>query len=193
MIENAEHLRGSTTLKGDADARGAVERLGEEVVDQAERVRDVLDRAEFGEFSVLSALLFYRNGWQTHAIRRIRADHGEAFSAEEEATLERLDDLLHEFQIARQYVQTLYLQKELASLSRLLLYVGVPSLLFLSLVMLVYRPGGGVTIESAWLLPGFVVAMAAGFAPLSILFSYVLRASSLPSRMPLVSPFITDG
>ena len=85
------------------------------------------------------------------------------------------------------------MQKELAELSRLLLYVGIPSLVATSSVMLVYTVGPGVTIGAGEMTIFFGAVSAAAFVPIALLLSYVIRVSTIVSRMPLLSPFVTDG
>ena len=85
------------------------------------------------------------------------------------------------------------MQKELAELSRLLLYFGIPSLLFAGFTMLLYTPGRGTTLGVRYFNVVFSTAGTLAFLPLSIMFVYVIRISTIMSRMPLLSPFINDG
>lgn len=136
---------------------------------------------------------FYRIAWQIHMTERIRSQYGDALSASAAELLDDIEELLRAFNLARQYIQTLYMQKELAELSRLLLYFGIPSLLLIGFTMLLYTPGRGTTLGVWHFEVVFSIAGSVAFLPLLILFAYVIRVSTIVSRMPLISPFINDG
>ena len=191
--ERANSLREAVDGTDDPRLRAEAERYGDAVTEETERVDSTLDESQLGDFDVLVSMLFYRSAWQLNATRRIRSEYVSALPESAVETLDELEQLLHAFNVSRQYIQTLYMQKELAELSRLLLYVGVPSLVLTGSAMLIYTVGPGVTIDagSLGLLMSGVVAIA--FAPIAILLSYVIRVSTIVSRMPLLSPFVTDG
>ncbi len=187
-----------TELRDDVDAGEprlveSVESLSTAVSADAKEADDALSDSEVGNFRVLTTLLFFRIAWQLHTLRRIRTEFDESLDESTVATVEELERLLQDLNIARQYLQTLYMQKELGQLSRLLLYVGIPSLIVSGLGMLVYRPGAGVTVPRPLLVPTYSVVAAVGFLPLAILLSYMVRISTIVSRMPLLNPFLTDG
>lgn len=170
-----------------------VDGLAARVAEDAAETDAVLEGAKLGTFDVLTTLLFFRIAWQLHAVRRVRAEYEADLSDRAADVVREIERLLQDLNVARQYLQTLYLQNELGRLSRLLLYVGIPSLVAAALGMLIYRPGSGVTVGSDRLVPVFSAAVTAGFVPLAILLSYVVRISTIVSRMPLLNPFLTDG
>lgn len=170
-----------------------VERFASAVGEQAADLDADLDDGEFGEFDLLISMLFYRIAWQHHATQRLQAEHTESLSDEAIEHLQKIEKLLEHFNTARQYVQTLYMQKELAQLSRLLLYVSFPTLLVISFTMLLYTRGSSVTVDPKLLLPLVSLAITMAFFPLAILLAYMLRISTIVSRMPLLSPFVYDG
>lgn len=171
----------------------SVETLSRDVSTDAAETDAALADAEVGHFRVLTTLLFFRIAWQLHATRRIRTEFEADLDDATATAVEELERLLQDLNIARQYLQTLYMQKELGELSRLLLYVGIPSLILTGLGMLVYRPETGVTVPRPLFVPVYSVVAAAGFLPMALLLSYMVRISTIVSRMPLLNPFLTDG
>ncbi|WP_254545776.1 hypothetical protein [Halomarina pelagica] len=193
ISDRAAEVRSGASEAGTERTRRDVERYATSIVELTAVLDEALSRAEFGDFDVLVQMLFYRSARQIHGARRLRLRYADALPRESIETLETLERLLRHFNIARQYIQTLYMQQELATLSRLLLYVGIPSLVVTALGMLVYTSGGGLTIGERNAVVVFSLVMTVGFVPISLLLSYVIRVSTVVSRMPLLNPFITDG
>ncbi|MFC4550237.1 MULTISPECIES: hypothetical protein [Halorussus] len=171
------------------DAREYAEAVTEDVA----MVDTVLAEEKFGTFRPLVTMLYYRTAWQLHGAKRIQYEHGGALPDRAAAAVDDLGDLLQTYNVAREYLQTVYLQDQLAKLSRFLLYVGVPTLLAIGLVMLVYTRGGGVTVPPDALPMVISVTATLAFAPLTIVLAYVIRVPTIVSRMPMLNPFITDG
>ncbi|WP_435176303.1 hypothetical protein [Halorussus sp. AFM4] len=177
----------------DRALRRELAQFARSVDEETESVDAALAESQMGDFDVLVAMLFYRSAWQLNATRRLRNQYAATLSDETVRALDDIEELLRGFNIARQYIQTLYMQKELAELSRLLLYVGVPSLAVTSAAMLVYTVGQGVTVAAGAMPVLYGAVGAVAFAPIALLLSYVIRVSTIVSRMPLLSPFVTDG
>lgn len=193
IADRATAVEESTRRTDDRDLRREAERFAAAVTDETDDLDAALAESRMGDFDVLVAMLFYRSAWQLNATRRLRNQYAATLPDAAVRGLDDLEELLRGFNIARQYIQTLYMQKELAELSRLLLYVGVPSLAVTSAAMLVYTVGPGVTVAANWMPVVFSAVSAAAFAPIALLLSYVIRVSTIVSRMPLLSPFLTDG
>jgi hypothetical protein len=179
--------------RGDPTVARELERYASEVAEDAESMRRLLERTTFGTSEWITTVLRYRTAWQIHGAIRLRRTYRARLTEEQAETLDRLQAGLRQFGVARQYTQTLQMQYELAELSRVLLYIGVPSLVAPSLLMLTYRPNGEPIFDGAILLGLYALAIAVSFAPLATLLAYVTRISSIVSRLPLVNPFITDG
>lgn len=120
--------------------------------------------------------------------RTFRTDRADAFA--DTAPLDDLIELLESLAIARQTFKTLYVQHELAVLSRLLLYVGFPTLVGGGLLVISY-PTLVETVGSRF----FLLAVAAGgvtlvFLPFVVLLSYSLRISTIAARTADFGPFV---
>ncbi|RBI61167.1 hypothetical protein DMJ13_15715 [halophilic archaeon] len=191
--ERARTVRRASAEVTDPELQSDVEDYVEAVTGETETLDTVLANSKFGSFRPLVSMLFYRSAWQIHSTNRIQYEHLDSLPDFALDALDDLEDLLRTFNVARQYLQTIYLQDQLAKLSRFLLYVGVPSLLATGLAMLVYTRGTGVTVAADALPIVISVAATLAFTPLAILLAYVIRVSTIVSRMPFINPFITDG
>lgn len=193
LNDRAVRLGEMTGEVSDGQAADEIERFASAVRDQTAALDDDLADTAFGEFDLLVALLFYRIAWQLHSTRRLREEYREVLPAAAVEALDEMQTLLRQLNISRQYLQTLYLQRELARLSRLLLYVGIPALLVSTVTMLAYPSNPGTVGNPALAQFAVALASAVAFLPIAILLSYVVRISTIVSRMAVLSPFISNG
>lgn len=117
------------------------------------------------------------------------SDHGDRLSEEAEGTLDDVGRLLEAVAVTRQYFKTIVIQQELAQLSRLIIFTGLPALLVALYVPLVYRTGP-TSVLNPELLPAVVGgAIAVVVAPLVVLLVYVLRIATIMRYTVSVGPF----
>ena len=179
----------SDALDDDADpeVREDVERFASALVEEGRPVIEALDDAQFGTFDALSAVLGHHQGGHLHTARVLRLRRADAF--DDVGPLDDLIELLEALAVARQTFKTLYVQHELAVLSRLLLYVGFPTLV-----------GGGLLVvgypQLAEVLPLSVLVVVAAasvtlvFLPFIVLLSYALRIATIAARTADFGPFV---
>ncbi|MFC6768730.1 hypothetical protein [Natrinema soli] len=187
-VDRARQLPDALANDADPDRRAELERFIAALESDGETVSDALEDAEFGTFEALSAVLGHHQGNYYHAARTFRDEWDDAF--DETESLEELIELLGFLAIARQTFKTLYVQHELAVLSRMLLYVGFPTLVGGGLLMLSYSRVAE-AISSPWLL----LPIAAGgvvlvFLPFMVLLSYTLRIATIAARTADFGPFV---
>lgn len=191
--DHAVEIRDRATEIDDPELGETTVEYAETVATEADRLDAVLSEAQFASFPGLSAMLFFPSAWAVHVARQLRTELVDSSLDFDHGQFDTLEDVLRLFNVTRQYTKTLYMQEEVARLSRQLLYVGIVALVAPALVMLVYGDAAGTTVESAALPPVFLLATLASFAPLALLVAYVVRVSTVVSHMPLVGSFITDG
>ncbi|WP_339104147.1 hypothetical protein [Haloterrigena salinisoli] len=107
--------------------------------------------------------------------------------------LEELRELFVTADATRQYFTTIYLQRELARLSRLITYSGTAAILLSSLVIMIYASGYPPVAFEGWLLVLVSLALAVAFSPLAVLFAYVVRISAILRRTSAPGPFTPPG
>ncbi|WP_224338174.1 hypothetical protein [Haloprofundus halobius] len=190
VIAQTEKLQMDINQINDPDRAENVSDFINAVTTEGELVSESLVDADFGTFDALSALLGHFNGGHLYAARRIRTHYADGFSSDVLETLDILIELLGHLAIARQTFKTLYMQYELAHLSKLLLIVGFPTLLGGGIFMMTYP----IIIETAValnrlvLIVSFVVTFV--FLPFIVLLVYTLRIASIASRTADFGPFV---
>jgi len=92
--------------------------------------------------------------------------------------------------MARQYFKSLYLQEELSSLSRVLLYAGFPAEVALVLALLGFTAAEGTALThySNVLMP---VVVGIAFLPLALLLAFIVRIATVTERTAATIPFTT--
>ncbi|MFC4451503.1 hypothetical protein [Halorussus aquaticus] len=172
------------------ETRSEVDEVVKSMTDHAERVLDLLDDSSADTFDVLSVTLTTNYAEEIHRIRRIRADHGDDLPESVTDALDTLVDHLQKVDVARQYFKSLYLQEELSSLSRVLLYAGLPAELVSVVVLLglTARQGTGITPYAHLLLP---ITVTLAFLPLALLLSFIVRTATVTERTAATIPFTT--
>lgn len=150
-----------------------------------------LESSEAGTFEVLSVTLMTNYAQQINGVRRIKANYHDDLSDETTSALDGLLERLEDIDVARQYFKSVYLQDELSSLSRVLLYAGVPAEVISVAVLFAITGGGTPPLK----LANVVIPAAAvvGLLPLSLLFAFILRTATVTQRTAATLPFTTPG
>lgn len=98
-----------------------------------------LDQVEYRLFETLIILLDYNNSWQFYQVRRLQAIDDDILSETATEQLMALEELFLDLDSARDYLKTLWVQRELAELSRMILYTGIPAILLATAGIFAYR------------------------------------------------------
>ena len=188
--DRAETLRSAAERVDDPHLATLLEEFADAVGDEGTIVSESLEGADFGTFETLSAVLGHFNGAHLYAARTIRTHYADDLPADAVETLDFLVELLGHVAIARQTFKTLYMQYELAHLSKLLLVVGFPTLLGGGIFMMTY----GSIIEAVGDPTALVFVVSAVvtvvFLPFIVLLVYTFRIASIASRTADFGPFV---
>lgn len=195
LLENvrdeAQKLGGLSAGRTPPDAHEEIDRFVTELTDHVDALDETLRSGDPDVFRVLSVTLTTNYARRIHRIRRIRREHGEAFSEALDDSVDRLVEAFRELDVARQYFKSIYLQTELSFLSRLLFYAGVPAEIAAGAALYTLTAGSGTAVPPAY-APAFLVSMSVvGFLPLGFLCSYVLRITVVTERTAAILPFTT--
>lgn len=197
LHENAEAetetLAEATLEVADGDVRRRLRTLVESLAADARTVNRTLDGKINSVYAVISATLTTNHADQLQEIAEIR-DEAESLPEDLRESLGTVESYLLQIDVARKYFRTVYVQKELAFLSRLLLYVGVPAVVLVGLALVFYNAAGAVAVavSPTVLFGAAMVAFAVGFAPVAILFAFVLRLAWVAQQMTTVTPFASE-
>ncbi len=174
------------------EVRDALTAYTDELITNTRRISTELEDAQFGSFDVIWAVLGFNYSWQIYRLRQFEETHAGELGAETEREIEELSTALRLFAPAREHFKTLYFQWKLIDLSRVLLYISIPSLVVMALFVLFVdqttMPGETAGVDNlVWLTSaGFAV----GVAPFVVFIVYVLRIVTVAKQTLAMGPMI---
>lgn len=167
--------------------------LTESIANNARKVTEQFEGAQFGTFEVVSASLNFNYSWKIYQARRLKNEHEDSFSQEVLSAFDELIEVMTLFGPAREHFKTLYFEWELIDLSRGMVYLAVPAL-FVSIGSLMYlgTPNliQGVFLGIAnvtWIVSA---AVTVSVSPFVLLLSYILRIVTVAKLTLAMGPFI---
>ncbi|MFP9191011.1 hypothetical protein [Natronosalvus vescus] len=165
-----------------SELAAAIETHVEHTTDLDAEAVSTLEDTSFGSFTVIEVIIRYNDSWQLQVLRRLRENHGDEFSDRDVERLELLEALLGDIHVSRQYFKTVYMQQELADLSKILLYVGFPTLLGGAFVVVGYDNLLALDFHPAvyWII--VTVTIPALFSPFAVLLFYAIRIATIARR-----------
>jgi len=171
-------------------ARGELDTLVSGLRIHADYVVDLLGRPESGLKHALFTSLTADYESYVHRTWYLRTEHADEFTDRVADPLDRLTETLKHIEVASRMFRTVFIESEVAELSRYLLYVGLPVQLAAVVVMLLYTVPGSEPPLTPGLLSVIVPAvLTAGFVPFLVLTSYVVRLTVVARRTADVFPF----
>ena len=198
-----------TLLSSVSDAAGTVQRrsgrsqvddrltdeirvITESVIDEAERANDELAKHDPNMLQTLLVMLSYDNSRQFAEVRRLRTRSPDR-DAETTEELQQITELFVEIDAARQFLKTVVVERQLASLSRLLIYTGIPAVTIAALGIFTYRDVAGLTVPHVLLLGVAATIILTTLVPLTILGAYILRVATIARRTAAYGPFVPES
>lgn len=186
-------LRERTGDHPDESVRERVLAYADEVVENAERLDRFLERADFGTFRALSAATTYDDPRQKYEARYLRNRYGDSLPPAARESLEEVFEILKLFGTAREYLKTIYMQRELTRLSQLTVVAGLVGVVAAGFLALLYGRPGDPTVP-ATVLPYIASALVAVTTfPACLLGAYILRTATVTRRTAVVGPVLTDS
>lgn len=176
----------------DEGSREAFETFVDEANGALEQTNDLFD-SETGSFAVALFRPAYDPTQVIERARRLQAREA-AFSEQTTEQVEAIVDALQYFATAREYFKTVYYKREFSYLSRDLIYTGLPSILFISYVLLAVDAESfvGTTLGINNLVLFIGVAYAVALTPFIVLTAYVLRTAVISEETTASGGFIID-
>jgi len=170
-------------------AREELEALVADLRDHTDYVVDLLGRPESGLKHALFTSLTADYEYTVHRTWYLRTEHADEFTDRVADPLDRLTETLKHIEVASRMFRTVFIESEVAELSRYLLYVGLPVQLAAVVAMLLYTVPGSAPLTPRLLSVLVPVVLTAGFAPFLVLTSYVVRLTVVARRTADVFPF----
>lgn len=190
--DKAERLSDVIASSDNDELREDVKQFTDNLVTNAELVNDQLRDVWFGNFAIMQAALDYNYSWHIYELRRIRKNHADALTDEQQTVLDELSAVLGFFASTREHIKSLYFEADLVNLSRQILYIGLPALaiaagmgFFADAGMV---PGMTLGIDNVtWVVSGAFTITA---LPLLLLAAYIFRLTTLAKRTISIGPSI---
>ncbi|GAA0655080.1 hypothetical protein [Salarchaeum japonicum] len=188
----AEALRDAVAGSDSDDLREEVDEFTDSLTGNADAVRDQLEGAQFGEFSVLHAALDFNYGWKIFQVERLQNEYADDVTDDADRLLDDLHTALSMFGPAREHIKTLYFQWALIDLSQLILYVSVPALVVTGGMLGFFGtgpvPGTTLGVQNVLLL--VAAAFTVSVFPFLLLVSYIARIATIAKRTLAIGPLI---
>ena len=191
---NVQELSNSIS-NGNTALNSQAEMIKNDIVNQVGDGEDRLEKA-VGISEVMFAGIQYDCSRQIYAIRQLQVEHEETLTKSQREKIDELLTTLKYFTIGREYFKTLYFKRELATLSRGLLLISFPSIVYLVYAILSLR-AGLVPEFSIFGIPSIIwfvgFTCIVGIVPYTLFSVYVLRTATIAIRTLAAGPFILDS
>ena len=186
VIDTAEALR-SERRGNDEPAEYA-----DRVLREAERTREALSAAS-GMLEPLLVVLEYDDSAQYYETRKLFSEAETDASTDTAGNLDEIAELFAEIDAARQYLKTVVIERQLAELSRLLIYTAIPAVAVAALGIFTYRDVAGVDLSHPALVVVAGGLLTASLVPLAVPSAYILRVATIARQTAAFGPFVYDA
>ena len=175
------------------EVRTDVDRFVDSLVEQADLATETIESEEYGSFDTLLTMMELDYSDDIRTVRTLRRDHGEDLPADAAEGLGEILEVLEDVGVARNYFKTLYMQRELADLSKKLLYTGVPAIAAALVSVWIYGQNVGPMLNTPFLEVAIFLLTAIAFLPITVLFAYVLRIATVTRDTASTLPFNVEN
>jgi len=187
-----KQLEDATAHVDDDDFRADIDEFTTRLTAHTDRVVDLLRKPDIGVFGVLAATLSTNYAHELNEARRIKARYEDQLSDSAVDSLNNIAHRVKDIDVARQYFKTMYMQEELSYFSRLLLYVGIPAeFITVAALIAVSKSGSALAGLPVTLTVVAPIVITIAFAPLVVLFSFMIRVATVAHNTISTAQFTT--
>ena len=159
------------------------------LLDHCEQVVDRLDPVDERLFNVIMSILDTNYADYIQESHRLQAKYDDESYERLTAALDRLTTDLVAINVARQYFTTMFIKEELARVSRLLLYVGIPAVAVPIAMLIRLTTYTGAMFPQLDLVVLTVLTVITGLLPLALLTSFMFRIGRVAQQVAAITPF----
>jgi HAMP domain-containing protein len=191
LSERAQQLGETAAEYDDDQLADEIDQYATDVTDQTNHIYEQMEDSK-GTFAVLLTILDYNNSGHIYTARRLRTAYADVHTETTKTTLDEIRELYKQINTTRQYFKTVYLQRELSELSRMIVYTGIIAVIVASVMVLTFRKPLPAQLPPTLyyiLMAGALVAIQ---SPLAVLFSYAVRAATISRKTAAFGPFIPE-
>lgn len=183
LADAVDRLDGAVETVDDTDVRHEAEGIVHTLDAEVRTMLGLLEERDVALFTALATILRYNFAAEYNGCRRLQRAQAGDQRKEFVGALAMIQQRIEDLEVARHYVKTIYVQIELAKLSRLLLYVGVVALSTAAIALT------AVAADPTIHPMAVRVAITLGFVPFAVLFAYILRVATVAQRTSTFVPF----
>lgn len=192
ILDAAKTLQHGPDRPKDSQLTDDIQSVARSIVEQADQVNNELAANGTSMLQTFLVMLNYENSYQFYEIRRLQkelSDH----DVETPDELQQLNELFVEIDAARQFLKTVVVERQLARLSRLLIYTGIPAVTIAVIGIFTYRDIAGLTVPHSLLVVIAGTIIVTTLIPLVILGAYILRVATIARHTAAYGPFIPES
>ena len=190
-----EHLLqlDETTIDGDdSEYQKQLTQFTDSLESEIGPISDALEGQQFGHVELFGVAIHLDTTRHIHRIQQLRGTYEQELSDAQLLALDELLTTLKQFDVAREYFRTRYLQTQFIQFSRSMLYIGLPAFLVAHYSIGIIGPDvlTGTTFavrNLLWFESGTFTITA---LPVLIIISYVARIISLAETSIFIGPFV---
>lgn len=187
--QRAQRLRGLSVNEVGEDVASELDDVVTDLTRKVDRVDGLLQEGDESTFTVLSTTLTTNYAREIMRLRRIELQQSDRLPPEMNDGIREVCRELRHIDVARQYFKTIYLQQELAAVSRTLFYVGLPAVVLVGTTLFLFTGASGPAVPRS-VVPLLVpAAITVGLLPLVVLFAFILRVATVTRRTAAILPF----
>lgn len=176
----------------EAELRRDVESLVAGLEDHSEYMVELVEERDNGSKHALFSTLEMDYSRYVFDIYQLRSEYNDTLPESMIDILNRLEQHIKQTDVARQYFKTIFIQSELASLSRLLLYIGIPVQIGIVILLLRFTATNPPAMSQPALSVAILVVVTSGFVPFILLTTYIIRLATVVQRTAAILPFTTN-
>lgn len=195
LVDLSERLEDVVSTRESDEARDRIAEFARVARDNTRLVQHRLESGDESPVDILSAGLEYNYSDELRTGRQLTSLYGGTLDDEEREALEEYVDALKQFAIAHEYYKSLFFMREFAKLSKTLLYVALPVIVFNSYILLALSAEQFVEFDVggiSGLLLSMMAAYAVSLAPYVVLTTFVLRSATVAARSMAAGTFVMD-
>lgn len=184
----------ATTDNNNTELRQQVANCAQGIREEIQPVNDALKTRQFNDIELFGAAIHYDTTRDIHRVRRLRRRYEQDLSDAQMLALEDLLTALKQYDVAREYFRTRYLQTQFIGFSRTILLTGLPALMVAHYSVGVIGPdilpGTTFNVQNLLWFEGATFTLI--MIPIVVIVIYVARIVTLAQTSIFIGPFAAE-
>lgn len=193
LAARATALREAVADSGDPKLIADVSEYVETIHEQTDELEGRLDGGDHYLLDVLLPMMGDGYSANVNAARRLEVRYADSLSEPARSLFADVRELSVTMDVIRQYYKALYIQQELANLSRLIAYTGVGAFLLSMFLVMLFANGSSPAGPGLPRVLLVSVSLAVVTSPFAVLFAFVVRIATIVKRTAAPGAFTPRG